>query len=181
MAQAQLNSSVSAFPLSDLHCLMLLVVLVTALWLQEVASKTLRKVRTARSSFPPPQFILIDSSSFLQPHFEDVWCHSSTSGVSQCQTSQQPWAFAILGAPSAHPFRPCSVSYLSLPVMHHSPPIIALVCWVDLSSLQNNSFISEIGLEINTNSAPPIWKQPECYHYFMMHWEQVPCLFIQSV
>lgn len=39
--------------------------------------------------------------------------------------------------------------------MHHSPPIIALVCWVDLSSLQNNSFVFEIGLEINTNSAPP--------------------------
>lgn len=37
--------------------------------------------------------------------------------------------------------------------MHHSPTVIALVCWADLSNLQNNSFIFEIGLEINMYSA----------------------------
>jgi len=37
--------------------------------------------------------------------------------------------------------------------MHHSPAIIALVCWADLFNLLNNSFIFEIGLDINMYSA----------------------------
>lgn len=122
------------------------------LWLQEVESQVLRKVWTARDLFSP-RIILINSSSFLQLDFEAAWCHFLTSRVLWWQTACQPQAFAIPGAPSHCPFGPHSVSYLSLPVMNHSPTIIALVCWADLSNLQNNSFIFEIGLEINTYSA----------------------------
>lgn len=80
--------------------------------------------------------------------------HSLPPTVTNLSAAPSPHhSSCSLSSPGLFFSGPCCVSYLCLAVLHHSPTIIAWVCWVDLSKLQNNSFLSQIALERNPQPA----------------------------